>query len=112
MAAELNVRLDEAAKLIEEAVKGEPDNYAYLDSMAWVLYRQGRYDEAQKYIDLALRASEQELARGVIYEHLGDILLARGKKAEALAAYREAARLCGGRRFRSGRVEAKCKKLE
>ena len=112
VAAELNVRLDEAAKLIEEAVKGEPDNYAYLDSMAWVLYRQGRYDEAQKYIDLALRASEQELARGVIYEHLGDILLARGKKAEALAAYREALDYAADDDFDPARVEAKCKKLE
>ncbi|MBS1368554.1 MAG: tetratricopeptide repeat protein [Lentisphaeria bacterium] len=112
VAAELNVRLDDAEKLIREALKGEPDNYAYLDSMAWVLYRQGKYAEAEKYIDLALRASEQELARGVIYEHKGDILMKLGRKSEALAAYREALDYAADDDFDPARVEAKIKNLE
>lgn len=112
VAAELNVRLDEAAQLIQRSLKADPDNSAYLDSMAWVLYRQGRYDEAQKYIDLAVRASGQDLNCGAIYEHLGDILLARGKKAEADAAYREALDYEADYDFDPARAEAKRKKIE
>lgn len=112
VAAELNVRLDEARKLIAEALKAEPDNYAYLDSMAWVCFRQGKLDEAEKYMRLALRASEQEVTRGVIYEHLGDILLAQGKKSEALAAYREALDYTEDDDFDPAVVEEKCRKLE
>jgi len=112
VAAELNIRLDEAEKLIAEALKAEPDNYAYFDSMAWVLFRRGKLDEAEKYMRLALRASEQEVTRGVLYEHLGDILLAQGKKAEALAAYREALDYTEDADFEPAVVMEKCRKLE
>ena len=112
VAAELNVRLDEAKALIESALKGEPDNYAFLDSMAWVLYRQGKYAEAEEYINQALRASEQEMARGVIFEHQGDILLKLGRKSEALAAYREAMDYSGDDDFDPERVEEKIRQLE
>ena len=61
---------------------------------------------------LALRASEQEVTRGVIYEHLGDILLAQGKKSEALAAYREALDYTEDDDFDPAVVEEKCRKLE
>lgn len=112
VAAELNVRLGEAEKLVAEALKAEPDNYAYLDSMAWVCFRQGKLDEAEKYMRMALRASEQEVTRGVIYEHLGDILLAQGKKAEALAAYREALDYSEDDDFDPAAVDEKCRNLE
>lgn len=112
VAAELNVRLDDAEKLIAEALKAEPDNYAYLDSMAWVCFRQGKLDEAELYMRLALRASEQEVTRGVIYEHFGDILLAQGKTSEALAAYREALDYIEDADFDPAVVEEKCRKLE
>ena len=112
VAAELNVRLDEAKTLIEQALKGEPDNYAYLDSMAWVLFRQGKYEEAQSYINRALRESEQEMARGVIFEHQGDILMKLGRKSEALKAYREAMDYAEDDDFDPKRVEEKIRSLE
>lgn len=112
VAAELNVRLDEAKLLIEQALAGDPDNYAFLDSMAWVLFRQGKYAEAETYINRALRASEQESARGVIFEHKGDILLKLGRKSEALAAYREAMDYSEDDDFDPARVEEKIRQLE
>ena len=98
--------------LIEQALKGDPDNYAYLDSMAWVLFRQGKYEEAQRYINRALRESEQEMARGVIFEHQGDILMKLGQKSEALKAYREAMDYTEDDDFDPKRVEEKIRSLE
>jgi len=40
---------DEAIKLAREAVKGEPDNPAYLDTLAELLYQKGEYKEALGY---------------------------------------------------------------
>ena len=112
VAAELNVRLDEAKALIEQALEAEPDNYAYLDSMAWVLFRMEQYEEAENYINQALRASEQETARGVIFEHQGDILMKLGRKSEALAAYREALDYSEDDDFDPERVKEKIRQLE
>ncbi|MBR4417321.1 MAG: hypothetical protein IKS67_11160, partial [Victivallales bacterium] len=44
--ADFNRELDLAEKLVGKALSQEPDNPAYLDSMAWIRYRQGRYGEA------------------------------------------------------------------
>ena len=46
MYAEQGTHLDEALYLIETALDSEPDNHMYLDTLAEVLYRLGRYDEA------------------------------------------------------------------
>lgn len=47
-------RNDEGIKLAREAVKGEPDNAAYLDTLAELLYQKGEYEEAFKYAEKAL----------------------------------------------------------
>ncbi|MDR0932499.1 MAG: hypothetical protein LBM70_05690 [Victivallales bacterium] len=112
VAAELNVRLDEAEKLLLEAVQAEPDNFAYIDSLAWVYFRQGRYEDAKKYIDLALRLSEQDSMRGVIFEHKGDILMKLNRKNDALKAYRESLDYSEDEDFDPAQVEEKIKNLE
>ena len=75
----------EAERLIERALQAEPKNSAYLDSMGWVYYRQGRYAEAIKFLESALAEEETKIqglaedVRGpfyedlvVIYDHAGD----------------------------------------
>ena len=44
-------RLDEARQLIAAALVQTPDNAAVLDSMGWVLHRQGKHAEALKYLE-------------------------------------------------------------
>ncbi|MCQ2403103.1 MAG: hypothetical protein MJ202_05195 [Lentisphaeria bacterium] len=44
--AERGIRLEEATTLIQQALDREPQNAAFLDSMAWVRFRQGNYPEA------------------------------------------------------------------
>src|ERR1039457_1974119 len=47
MLADRAVRLDEACQLIKKALDLDPQNGAYLDSLGWVYYRQGKLNEAE-----------------------------------------------------------------
>ncbi|MFM8933524.1 MAG: tetratricopeptide repeat protein [Gemmataceae bacterium] len=63
----------------------ELDNASYLDSLGWVLYRTKRYDEAQKALEGAVAV---EAGRNTeIYDHLADVLAAKGDKAGAIKYY-------------------------
>jgi tetratricopeptide (TPR) repeat protein len=73
-------KLDEALGMIERAVAGQPDSGAIVDSLAWVLYRLGRYDEAIVHM---VRAAELEPLDPIVSDHLGDVLWAVGREAEA-----------------------------
>jgi pentatricopeptide repeat protein len=68
--AERGMQLDRALDMATKATTAQPDNPSYLDTMGWVFYRLGRYDEAEKYVKMALDKGE---ANAVVYEHLGDI---------------------------------------
>lgn len=73
-------KLDEALDMIAQAVEAQPDSGAIVDSLAWVLYRLGRYDEAVFHM---VRAAELEPLDPIISDHLGDVLWAVGREAEA-----------------------------
>ncbi|MCK5640847.1 MAG: tetratricopeptide repeat protein [Gammaproteobacteria bacterium] len=77
--AEEESNLEEAQALIERALKVDPGNGAYLDSLGWVYYKQGRYEEALKY----LQEAGSHLKDPVIYEHLGDVYLKLQQEEEA-----------------------------
>ncbi len=104
MFAEKGVRLREAEDYIERALQGDPQNGAYLDSMGWVHFQQQRYDEAMKYLKLALKAEENRLNKiemefrtdgqrenlSVILDHVGDTAQALGNIDEALEHWQRA----------------------
>ncbi len=75
-----NENLDEALKLIERAVAAEPESGYIVDSLAWALYRLGRYDEAVVPME---KASLLEPVDPVVTDHLGDVYWAVGRKLEA-----------------------------
>jgi tetratricopeptide (TPR) repeat protein len=87
MWAERGENLDRARELIELAVKAEPENAAYLDSLAWVLFKQGHPKEALpimlKVIDLTAAKEPDPM----LYDHLGDIQFALGDTAGARNAW-------------------------
>ncbi len=89
MFADWNVHLDEAKKMITKALKKEPESAAYLDSMAWVLYRKGKFDEALDYIEEAVE-KDSPLPDAVILDHAGDINAALGHRAEAIKLWKRA----------------------
>lgn len=79
-----------AEEMSAKAVKAEPKNPTYLDTYAWVLYMQGRYEEAQIYIDRALENSEDSMPGAVVLEHAGDIYIKTGRTDEALQMWQKA----------------------
>ena len=72
--------LDEAETLIRGAVDADPDNGAFVDSLAWVLYRLGRFDEAVPIMERALRLEPTD---PVVIDHMGDVYWMVGRNREA-----------------------------
>lgn len=66
-------QLPKAEEMSAKAVKAEPKNATYLDTYAWILYKQQRFAEAKVYIDMALKNSSDSTSDGTLYEHAGDI---------------------------------------
>ena len=84
-----NRRLEEAETLVARALAQQPENGAFLDTLGWVYYRQGRYDEALRQLALAIRSEGDDPA---ILDHLGDVYLALGRLEEALFFWRRSLR--------------------
>jgi tetratricopeptide (TPR) repeat protein len=87
MLADKGLRLPEAVDLAQRAVKIEPGNPSYLDTLGWALFKQGRADEAAEPLS---KAAAVLTANSVIQDHLGDVLEKRGRHAEAVAAWQRA----------------------
>ncbi len=83
--ADRNERLDEAFAYVARALKLRPDSAAILDSMGWVLYRQGDLAQATSYLRRALQLNQDD----EIAAHLGEVLWVSGKYADARAVWRE-----------------------
>jgi tetratricopeptide (TPR) repeat protein len=87
MWAEHGENLEKARDLIARALKAEPDNAAYLDSMGWVLFKLNHPTEALEYLLKAAGASEEPDA--TIYDHLGDVYDVLNEHAKAREAWRK-----------------------
>jgi tetratricopeptide (TPR) repeat protein len=87
MWAEHGIKLEPARELIEKAVKAEPKNAAYLDSLGWVLFKLNRPKEALDYILKAIELSKKEEEDATLYEHLGDIYAALNETSKAREAW-------------------------
>ncbi|MEM1276406.1 MAG: tetratricopeptide repeat protein [Pseudomonadota bacterium] len=77
---EMRVNLEEAQSMIELAVEQRPDDGYIVDSLGWVLYRLGKYEES--LIHMA-RAVELRPVDPTINDHYGDVLWINGRKIEA-----------------------------
>ena len=88
--AEQGINLDQAEKYITAALKHAPEDPAYLDSMAWVLYQKKAYRRAKGFILKALQLCKDRNARGVLLDHAGDILHALGEKRGAMKFWQQA----------------------
>ena len=87
MWAERGMKLEKARELIEKALKAEPKNAAYLDSLAWVLFKLDRPKEALPYVLQSIKLNEQPDA--TLYDHLGDIYAALKQMDKAREAWRK-----------------------
>jgi tetratricopeptide (TPR) repeat protein len=79
-------RYGEAYDLITRALALQPDEPAILDSMGWVLYRKGRYEEALKYLTRAYT----EFPDPEVAAHLGEVLWMSGDTEAATSVWQGA----------------------
>jgi len=86
--ADRNLRLDEAAQLIDKALSLAPEDPFILDSKGWVLFRQGKPAAA---LD-ALQKAYGQKPDAEIAAHIGEVLWSLGRRDDALSVWREAAK--------------------
>ncbi|HVJ25098.1 MAG TPA: tetratricopeptide repeat protein, partial [Burkholderiales bacterium] len=84
--AERNTRLPEARKLVEKALELAPEDYFIMDSLGWVLYREGDLKGAAR----ELRRAYGGRPDAEIGAHLGEVLWVMGERDEARRIWDEA----------------------
>ena len=84
--ADRSMRLPEARELVEKALALSPDDAFIIDSMGWVHYRLGEPEKALEYLRKAYAGRQDP----EIAAHLGEVLWATGRHAEAEKVWAEA----------------------
>ena len=82
MWADQNTHLDEAEDYIKRALAADPENGAYLDSIGWLHYRRGQYEQA--LAELLNAAQVLKADDPTVFEHIGDAYEKLQKMPEAL----------------------------
>ena len=86
--ADRGKNLQRAEKMIRKAVKAQPENPAYLDSLGWVLFRLGKFDKAVTHLEKAV--TNPSGSDATIWDHLGDCYHRLGKIENAKDAWQKA----------------------
>lgn len=81
-------RLEDAEVMASEANRLQPGTSAYQDTLGWVLYQLGRFQEAAEWIGMAVQGAEE--ASGTVLEHYGDVLFRVGQPDQALEYWQKA----------------------
>lgn len=81
------VQLEKAKKMSLKSNTLAPEQSSFLDTYAWILYQLEEYEEANVWIDKALKIDQNS---GVLLEHKGDILYQLGKEQEAVEYWKKA----------------------
>jgi len=80
------IKLGRAEALLHRALLLKPDNGYYLDSLAWVYYKSGKFDKAIETQSQALKAITDD---AVMFEHYGDMLWQKGDAQGARNAWQQ-----------------------
>lgn len=88
MWAEQNTHLDDAEEVVKKALELDPNNGAYLDSLGWIRFRKGRYDEA--LTDLLRAAQTIKKDDPVVFEHIADTYAKLARIPQALDYWQKA----------------------
>lgn len=86
--SESGKELDKAEQMSYRTVQAEPGNSTFLDTYAWILFKQKKYGDALPYIDMAVKSDTTGSV--VIIEHAGDIHAVNGDIDVALGYWRKA----------------------
>ena len=84
---EKRIKMEEAEEMIRKAVAARPNDGYITDSLGWVLYLNGRYEEAVGPME---RAAELLPVDPIVNDHLGDVLWKVGRRTEAYFHWKRA----------------------
>jgi tetratricopeptide (TPR) repeat protein len=87
MLGDLGIRLDEAEALVQRALKEEPYNGGYLDSLGWIYFKQNKQADAEVMLRKAVGREGHD---PTIHSHLGDVYAKRGRADLAAAEWEKA----------------------
>ena len=90
MWAEEGENLVQALDFVQQAMQLDPNNGSYIDTLGWIYFMQGRFEEAYKQLMLSAELIPDE---SVVAEHLGDVLMKLDRPVEARGYYRIALEL-------------------
>ncbi|MDO4571219.1 MAG: tetratricopeptide repeat protein [Planctomycetia bacterium] len=76
--------LERALRYAQDAIEAEPDNHAYIDTLAWAHYRLGNFDKAKELLEPIVA----EMDDPVGYSHLADIYFALGEREKAVEHFK------------------------
>jgi tetratricopeptide (TPR) repeat protein len=84
MLGDLGIRLDEAEVLVQQALKEDPYNGAYLDSLGWIYFKENKLGASESTLR---KAVERERHDATIHSHLGDLYAKTGRSDLAAAEW-------------------------
>jgi len=96
-------QLDYAKELAEKAISFEPENAAYLDTVGWIYYKTGDYEQARAYIQRSVDTGE---ASAEVYEHLGDVYKALDEIENAIKFWNKALEEDSNREYLHERIRS------
>src|SRR5262249_47330290 len=87
MLADRGVRLEEAVGYIKKALDLDPANGAYLDSLGWAYFKQGKCDLAEESLNKAVQRTPND---PTVQDHMGDVYQKTGRLKLAAAHWERA----------------------
>ena len=95
--------LEYALDLSETAVSYEPSNAAYLDTLGWIYFKKGDYEQALRYIQKSVDTGD---ASAEVFEHLGDVYEALKDFENAVKWWNKALEEDSEREYLNDRIES------
>lgn len=80
-------KLERAEKMSQESLRIQPNTQSFLDTYGWILFQQGKFADAKKYIEQAVALED---ADAVLLEHLGDVYFKLNEKQKAVEYWKKA----------------------
>jgi len=96
--AEKGINLDKALDFAKKAVTLKPYDGSILDSCGWILFKQGKYNEAANMLEEAIEVLPDD---AVILDHLGDAYWKTGREVEARQTWKKASNSSSDKAFQN-----------
>ena len=86
--SERNEKLEKAERMSKITIEAEPKNSTFLDTYGWIMFKMGRYKDAETYLRRAIDNDKDPSS--TLFEHYGDTMYKLGKYAEAKKYWQKA----------------------